>query len=165
MAWAGDGESAVLITPFAFALASDHREALVRKAARVLGADGYCLLTEPDPAAMPGYWLYRFFPAAHQFDKEQHPSAVGLFQWLQAYGFVTMLDWQIWQQPVTVQLFHNWALQRQPYPQLATLTDTDREAGLDNLRGELEALDLDHLQLSQLVVSNGTARCPSLSPV
>ncbi|NOR83106.1 MAG: hypothetical protein GQ526_06395 [Ardenticatenales bacterium] len=143
---------AVLITPFAFALASDHREALVRKAARVLGADGYCLLTERDPAA-------------HQFDKEQHLSAVGFFQLLPAYGFVTMLDRRIWQQPVTVPFLHNWAHQRQPYLQLAALTDTDCEAGLDDLRGELEALNLEHFRLSQLVVSNDTARCPSLSAV
>jgi hypothetical protein len=62
-----------------------------------------------------------------------------------------MLERQIWQQPVAVPFAHNWAHQRQPCPQLVTLTDTDREAGLDDLPAELEALDLDHLQLLQLV--------------
>ncbi len=150
---------AVLITPFVFALALDHREALVSEAARVLDPQGYWLLTEPDPAAMPAYWLYKLLPAARQFDLERHLSAGGLYQLLQAYGFAPTLERQIWQQSVTASILMDWVERRQFFPQLAALTDIDCQAGLDKL-GRIS----EDLPPSQVVVLSTLARCHTRPP-
>ncbi len=153
---ADDGELAVLITPFVFALAPDHREALVREAARVLEPEGYWLLTEPDPTAMPGYWLYQLFPAARQFDRERHLSTAGFYQLLQAYGFAPTLERQIWQQAVAGPVLVDWVGQHQHFPQVGALADVDCQAGLDRLR-----MVPEDMLLSQVVVLWGVARFSS----
>ena len=149
---AGDGELAVLITPFVFALAPDQRERMVFEATRVLDPESYWLLTEPDPAAMPGYWLYQVFPAARRFDLDRRLSAGGLYQLLQTYGFAPTLKRKTWQQPLTGSILTGWVEQRQAFHQLTSLTDVDYQAGLEKLEGKTA-----DLPPSQMVVLSTVA--------
>lgn len=125
---------------------SDPR-AFIAECRRVLRVHGGLLTIGLDPhAGIDRWWVYDFFPAALQVDRQRFPPASTLAEWLTGAGF---------RRPATVVAEHivaavsyeeglNMGLgDRGAASQLMVISDADYEAGMRRLRAERPVLRSD----------------------
>lgn len=105
---------------------------------RILGPDGRFVLTNIDPWQMPGWFIYRHFPAAEALDFQDFLPADTLIHRLRQAGFAPV---QIQRQPIvqnlTLRWVHQYASQRFRASELLAILDEAYLAGLQTIENEL----------------------------
>lgn len=108
---------------------------------RLLQPDGRFVLTNIDPWAMPGWAIYRYFPAAWALDEQDFWPVEQLVEVLAGvgYGRVSYTHQHI---PVPTRLadFRDDAAARHRTSQLMAIADADYAAGLAAIGHELQAM-------------------------
>ena len=86
------------------------------------------------PTAMPGHWLYRFFPQVWQDEGTRTWDTSEMYNQLVQAGFHVKLTRHNYHQPITAGAAYQIARQRRAIPQLAALLDETYDSGLAKLR-------------------------------
>lgn len=134
-----DESISLLWTPFAVQRAKD-RNSLLDQARRTLRPGGTWAFLDVLPAAMPGHWLYRFFPQVWQDEGTHTWDASHLYNQLVQAGFQVKLARHNYHQPIATGAAYEVARQRKTIPQLAALLDRTYESSLAMLRAETERM-------------------------
>ena len=92
------------------------------------------------PAAMPGHWLYRFFPQVWQDEGTRTWATSEMYNQLVQAGFHVKLARHNYHQPIAAGVAHQLARQRKAIPQLAALLDETYDSSLAMLRAETERM-------------------------
>ena len=127
----------LLWTPFAVQRAKD-RVSLVAQARRVLRPGGTWAFMDVLPVAMPGHWLYRFFPQVWSNEEASTWDTSQLYNQLVQAGLRVKLTRHNYHQPIASGTAYEIARRREAIPQLATLFDEVYESGLAVLQEEIE---------------------------
>lgn len=133
-----------LWTPFALQSASD-RLALVEEVQRVLEPGGTWAFVDVLPGAMPGHWLYRFFPQAWESDRARTWDSFQLFNTLRQAGFQVGLERRTVYQATEMETAWQIARDREGCRQLMALSDQAYAMGLKALEQQMECVGEDCL--------------------
>jgi DNA invertase Pin-like site-specific DNA recombinase len=115
-----DGTVSFLWTPFALQ-AADDRPVLIEEVQRVLELGGTWAFVDVLPNAMPGHWLYRFFPQAWENDRGQTWDASRVFNVLRGAGFQVELKRRTVYQAIEIEMALQIASRREECRQLESL--------------------------------------------
>lgn len=152
----GEASAAFLWTPFGLQR-SEVRPALVERIRDVMMPGGTWAFVDVVPPSMPGHWLYRFFPAAWDNERQHTWGASMIYNSLAEVGFDVELDRLTYHQPISLEAAREIARNRERCPQLANLPDAIYETGLDMLEERAEREGADTLIGSEFCLAVVTA--------
>ncbi|MGE3955649.1 MAG: class I SAM-dependent methyltransferase [Vicinamibacterales bacterium] len=116
--------------------------AFVREAGRVVTPGGGLMVAGLDPqAGVDRWWLYDTFPGAHDADLRRYPAMARVRDWMSEAGFedIGTSVVQTWRGRVSIpDAFARGLLDRTGTSQLMVLSDTEYEAGVDQLKAAAE---------------------------
>jgi hypothetical protein len=147
-----DESAAFLWTPFALQRRYAKKD-LIAETQRILEEGGQWTVVDVLPSSMAAHWLYRYFPQAWEFDREQTWNAYELYNNLLETGFEMEVDRRSLYQPVAASVALEIAQDREHCPQLATLPDTAYKEGMQRLEAVSEDKGEDHLLPSEVCLT------------
>ncbi|MBN1888074.1 MAG: hypothetical protein JW850_08795, partial [Thermoflexales bacterium] len=106
------------------------------EAARVLALGGRWWLYDVMPDSMPGFWLFRFFPATANMIRATAQPMSKLYLTLQERGWDVTLKRQAYYQAMSMSAALQIAQARDKSPWLASMAEKDYQAGLAHLKEE-----------------------------
>ena len=143
-----DGSVSFLWTPFSLQRAED-RVALMEDVRRAIEPGGTWAFLDVMPAAMPGHWLYQFFPQAWENEKQRTWDVAQMYNMLIRSSFQVQLERRNIYQAVALGVAQQMARGREQCPQLTFLPDevyaarmvaleerVDREGAEETMRSE-----------------------------
>lgn len=111
---------------------------LVAETYRLLKPGGRFVMTNIDPWAMPGWILYRYFPAAHELDHRDFLRVERFVELMRAVGFTDIqVDRRCQNSDVDLAEFLEYASARFRASQLMAIASTDYEQGLRRIRDDI----------------------------
>ncbi len=132
-----DESAAFLWMPFVLQREED-KEELLTEAQRVVAEGGLLMVVDVLPSSMGAHWLYRYFPEAWEIDRDLTWNAFELYNRVQEMGFEVEVERKSLYQPVAVGVALEMVKCRERSPQLALLTDSAYEEGLQRLEVAVE---------------------------
>jgi ubiquinone/menaquinone biosynthesis C-methylase UbiE len=125
----------------------EDQQAFISECRRVLRTNGGLLTIGMDPhCGRDQWWLYDFFPAARQADRQRYPSASTIRDWLEAAGFRESATEVAQYFPAEMSFEaarREGLLDRCATSQLMVITDDDYETGMKRLIAEQPILRAD----------------------
>jgi len=117
------------------------KDQLITETYRILKHGGRYAMTHLDPWSMPGWVVYRFFPAARQRDFKDFLTADCFVDRILDAGFINTIVRRAYRnEKLSLGEFHDYALQRHRTSQLMVISDHSYEEGLDRLREDIRQL-------------------------
>jgi len=119
------------------------KEQFIRETYRVLKRDGRFVMTNIDPWAMPGWAIYRYFPAAFVLDKWDFLPAETFTDLMHEAGYRNIqVNRQHQIKPEPLSQFLAYASERHRTSEFMAIADADYTAGLQAIQSDLaEASD------------------------
>lgn len=149
--------AAFLWTPFAFQSCPD-KAALIEQVCRIVRPGGTWAFVDLLPAAMPGHWLYRFFPAAWAHASHHTWDAFQVFNRLSAAGLQVELTRRSIHQPIRLGTALDIARQRAECPPLQYLPDATYEDGIARMEEMARRESAETLVGSEVCLMQVSAR-------
>jgi ubiquinone/menaquinone biosynthesis C-methylase UbiE len=116
-----------------------HKDDFLHEIYRVLKPGGRFVIRHIDPYSMPDWILYQFFPASRDLDFRDSIPAKTFKHELQSIGFVRIqVDRQSQDGPQHLGEFLEYASARHRTSQLIAIPDEEYQAGIRQLRAEVE---------------------------
>jgi len=120
---------------YSHVLDKDH---LFTEAFRILKHGGRYTMTHLDPWSMPGWLVYKYFPAARQRDFKDFLTADRFLDRMLDAGFVNTIVRRSYRSAkLSLREFHNYALQRHRTSHLMVISDRSYEDGLEAVRDDI----------------------------
>jgi ubiquinone/menaquinone biosynthesis C-methylase UbiE len=117
--------------------------------ARVLRPGGRFVIRNLDPWSMPGWALYRYFPAAQERDLRDFMPVEEIVEILREVGLQAEIERRHWTDPVTLGDLAADIRKRRDRSQLIALSDDEYAAGLARVEADLRRLGPDAPQASE----------------
>lgn len=154
-----DASVQFLWSPLAIQAAPD-LAALLATARRVLAPGGVWVSLDLVPDAMPGHWLFRYFPETWPNETQRALAVPRLFTLFSQAGFQVTLERRTYYQPVSLGAAWTLAQQRAASPALQRLPDEVYTARLAALQAELQRAGPHTLLSSEFCLVVSTAQRP-----
>jgi hypothetical protein len=151
-----DESVSFLWTPFALQPVEE-RETLVDEVQQVMEPGGTWAFVDVMPTAMPGHWLYRFFPQAWENEERRTWDASRMYNVLLKAGFRVRLERRTFYQTVALGVARSMAGERRRCPQLAILPDEVYGQGLAALEEAVQREGKDEVIGSEFCLVEVTA--------